>query len=46
MPPVGRAMTDDQVAAVLDYVRSRFGNVAGDGVTAADAAAARAGKDD
>ena len=26
MPPVGRSMTDDQVAAVLNYVRSHFEN--------------------
>ena len=46
MPPVGRAMTNDQVAAVLTYVRDRFGGAAGDPVTAVDAASVRAGKGD
>ena len=46
MPPVGRSMTDDQVAAVLNYVRSHFGNTAGDTVTAADVKAFRARSND
>lgn len=46
MPAVGRAMTDDQVAAVLNYVRDRFGGVVDDPATAAEAAAVRAAKDD
>src|ERR1700742_3733606 len=33
MPPVGRMMTDDQVAAVVNYVRSHFGNQYHDAVT-------------
>ena len=41
MPPVGRMMSDAQVAAVATYVRSRFGAIAGSPVTAEDAHAAR-----
>jgi mono/diheme cytochrome c family protein len=41
MPPVGRLMSDEQVAAVVNYVRVHFGNAYADGVTAADVAAAR-----
>ena len=26
MPPVGAMMSDDQVAAVVNYVRTHFGN--------------------
>jgi len=26
MPPVGRMMSDEQVAAVVNYVRTHFGN--------------------
>ena len=33
MPPVGRMMSDDQVAAVVNYVRSHFGNQYQDAVT-------------
>jgi mono/diheme cytochrome c family protein len=36
MPPVGVMMTDDQVAAVVNYVRTHFGNDYHDAVTAAD----------
>lgn len=46
MPPVGRSMTDDQVAAVLNYVRSHFGNTASDPVTAADVTAVRSQTND
>jgi mono/diheme cytochrome c family protein len=41
MPPVGLMMTDDQVAAVVNYVRSHFGNDYRDAVTSADVAAMR-----
>jgi mono/diheme cytochrome c family protein len=41
MPAVGRMMSDDQVAAVVNYVRTNFGNKFADKVTAADAKAAR-----
>jgi mono/diheme cytochrome c family protein len=33
MPPVGRMMSDDQVAAVVNYVRTHFGNQYQDPVT-------------
>ena len=45
MPPVGRAMTDDQVAAVLNYVRSHFGNSADDVIAADDVKALRGRQD-
>ena len=41
MPPVGYFMTDDQVAAVVNYVRIHFGNNYPDAVTAADVKAVR-----
>ena len=41
MPAVGRRMTDEQVAAVVNYVRTHFGNGYGDPVSAADVKAAR-----
>ena len=41
MPPVGVMMTDDQVAAVVNYVRTHFGNDYRDAVTAADVRAVR-----
>jgi mono/diheme cytochrome c family protein len=41
MPPVGYFMTDDQVAAVVNYVRTHFGNNYPDAVTAAEVKAAR-----
>jgi mono/diheme cytochrome c family protein len=41
MPPVGYFMTDDQVAAVVNYVRMHFGNNYPDTVTAADVKAVR-----
>ena len=41
MPPFGALLTDQQVAAVVNYVRSHFGNGFADEVTAADAQAAR-----
>jgi mono/diheme cytochrome c family protein len=41
MPPVGIMMTDDQVAAVVNYVRTHFGNDYRDAVTAADVKAVR-----
>lgn len=36
MPPVGQMMSDDQVAAVVNYVRTHFGNNYQDAVTAQD----------
>jgi mono/diheme cytochrome c family protein len=41
MPPVGDMMSDAQVADVVDYVRTNFGNAYSDVVSAADVAAAR-----
>jgi mono/diheme cytochrome c family protein len=41
MPPLGVFMSDDQVAAVVNYVRTHFENSYQDAVTAADAKAAR-----
>ena len=41
MPPFGDLLTDEQVAAVVNYVRSHFGNAFADEATAADAKAAR-----
>jgi len=41
MPPVGMMMNDDQVAAVVNYVRTHFGNDYRDAVTAADVKAIR-----
>jgi mono/diheme cytochrome c family protein len=41
MPPVGRMMTDDQVAAVVNYLRTNLGNSYADPVTAQDVADAR-----
>jgi mono/diheme cytochrome c family protein len=42
MPPVGRMMSDEQVADVVNYVRTHFGNSYGEALSAADVAAARA----
>ena len=41
MPPVGQMMTDQQVADVVNYVRTHFGNRYKDAVTAADAGSTR-----
>ncbi|AWC23558.1 Gluconate 2-dehydrogenase cytochrome c subunit precursor [Aminobacter sp. MSH1] len=41
MPPVGKMMSDDQVAAVVNYVRTNFGNDYKDAVTAEDVAGSR-----
>ncbi|MET0674936.1 MAG: cytochrome c [Bradyrhizobium sp.] len=41
MPPLGAFMSDEQVAAVVNYVRTHFGNDYQDAVTADDAKAAR-----
>ena len=41
MPPVGDMMSDAQVADVINYVRTHFGNAYPDAVSAADVAAAR-----
>jgi mono/diheme cytochrome c family protein len=36
MPPFGDMMTDDQIAAVVNYVRTHFGNDYRDAVTGSD----------
>ena len=36
MPPIGAMMSDDQVAAVVNYVRTHFGNQYQDAVSADD----------
>jgi mono/diheme cytochrome c family protein len=41
MPPIGRMMSDAQVAAVVNYVRTHFGNAYGDAITAVDVAQIR-----
>ena len=41
MPAFGSMMSDDQVAAVVNYLRTHFGNDYKDAVTAADVRAAR-----
>jgi mono/diheme cytochrome c family protein len=41
MPPFGDLLSDQQVAVVVNYVRTHFGNEFADEVTAADAKAAR-----
>ncbi len=46
MPPVGRSMSDDQVAAVVNFVRNRFGNFADDPATAFDVKALRGRRND
>ncbi len=41
MPAFGEVMSDDQVAAVVNYVRTHFGNFYQDAVTTEDVRAAR-----
>lgn len=41
MPPFGAMMNDDQVAAVVNYVRTHFGNRYDDAVTLEDVRAVR-----
>jgi len=41
MPPLGAVLDDEQVAAVVNYVRSHFGNSYPDSVSPADVQAAR-----
>jgi mono/diheme cytochrome c family protein len=41
MPPLGPMMSDEQVAAVVNYVRANFGNKYTDAVTAEDAKGVR-----
>jgi mono/diheme cytochrome c family protein len=43
MPPLGNMMSDSQVADVINYVRTHFGNSYANAVSAADVSAARAG---
>jgi mono/diheme cytochrome c family protein len=44
MPPVGALMSDAQVAAVVNYVRTHFGNQYSDAVSTDDVKQARPGK--
>jgi mono/diheme cytochrome c family protein len=44
MPPIGSAMSDAQTAAVVNYVRTHFGNAYQDAVTADDVKAVRSPK--
>jgi mono/diheme cytochrome c family protein len=41
MPPVGDMMSDAQVADVINYVRTHFGNAYPDAISTADVSAAR-----
>ena len=41
MPPLGDMMSDDQIAAVVNYVRTHFGNAYTDAITAEDVKAVR-----
>ena len=41
MPPLGRMMSDEQVADVVNYVRTHFGNSYAGAVSAAQVSAAR-----
>jgi mono/diheme cytochrome c family protein len=41
MPPFGAMLSDDQVAAVVNYVRTHFGNRYSDAVTSEDVRTAR-----
>jgi mono/diheme cytochrome c family protein len=41
MPSFGDALSDDQIAAVVNYVRSNFGNTYKDKITAAEVKALR-----
>jgi mono/diheme cytochrome c family protein len=41
MPPLGEMMSDAQVADVINYVRTHFGNSYPGAVSAAEVAAAR-----
>jgi mono/diheme cytochrome c family protein len=41
MPPLGQMMSDEQVADVINYVRTHFGNSYGGAVSAAEIATAR-----
>jgi mono/diheme cytochrome c family protein len=41
MPPLGRMMSDEQIAEVINYVRSHFGNSYSDAISAKDVEAMR-----
>jgi mono/diheme cytochrome c family protein len=41
MPPIGGMMSDAQVADIVNYVRTHFGNAYPDALSPADVAAAR-----
>ena len=42
MPPLGNSLSDEQIAEVVNYVRSHFDNHYGDALTSADVAKLRA----
>jgi mono/diheme cytochrome c family protein len=42
MPPFGESLSDEQIAAVLNYVRTHFGNRYRDAITPATVGARRA----
>jgi mono/diheme cytochrome c family protein len=42
MPPIGRMMSDAQIADVINYVRGHFGNAFADAISPSQVAAARA----
>ena len=41
MPPMGKLLSDEQVAAVIDYVRTHFGNTYNDPVSIHEVSDAR-----
>ena len=41
MPPMAKMMSDEQIAAVVNYVRTHFGNAYQDSVTVQDVSGAR-----
>jgi mono/diheme cytochrome c family protein len=41
MPPIGQGLTDAQVAAVINFIRSNWGNTAAEQVTAEQVATVR-----
>lgn len=41
MPPFGAALDDNQIAVLVNYLRSSFGNAYGDTITAADVKSVR-----
>ena len=41
MPPLGSMLDDDQIVAVVEYIRTHFGNTAADPVTSDDVTSSR-----